>query len=114
MSFLDCFEEEMNRTISVYPKEQTFDAEQRLVEGFASTPTLSGVRVAIWQNSANELLDSDRYKVRVDAVAVAYPGITVPNGAKIIDDIGREYYAVSGTNIMTLDDVYEIGLQNAT
>jgi len=113
MGILDYFSHEMNRTISIYPKdEESFDVEGRAIQSFASSPSASGVVAAIWEGSSAESLVADRYKAIIDAVSVTVPGVAIPDGAKVITDDGRTFYSIHLDDIMSLGEVAVTGLQN--
>lgn len=111
MNILSMFKAEMNRTISVYPKKSGLNGG-RPAEGYETTATLTGVKCAIYQGSSAERLVSDRYKTIVTAVAVAVPGISVPDGAKIVTDDSRTFYCIHADDVMTQGEVLVIALKD--
>lgn len=108
---LGFFSSEMNRTFSVYPKLSGWSGG-RPEEGFEPVATLTGVKSAIYEGSSAESLVSDRYKVNLSAVAISQPGISVPDGSKIITDDGRTFYCIHADDVMTQGEVLVIALQN--
>lgn len=106
---LNSFSDWMNKTISVYPKKTGLDGG-RPAQGFEITPTLTGVKCAFYEGSAAESLVSDRYKTKIDGVCVAYPGITVPDGAKIAFNDGKVYYVVHADDVLSLGEALIIAV----
>ena len=108
---LNAFVQEMNRTFDVYPKPDTLDGG-RPAEGFVTTATLTGVKAGIYEGGAAESLVSDRYKANLSAVAIVVPGVSIPDGAKIITDDSRTFYVIHADDVMTRGEVLVVALQN--
>ncbi len=112
MGILDYFNTEMNRTLDIYLKEISFDVEGRIIEGYTALLSAENLVAAVWEGSSAESLIADRYKALIDAVAVTVPGTAIPDGAKVIVNDGRIFYAIHLDDIMTLGEVAVTGLQN--
>jgi hypothetical protein len=112
MGILRHFLREMNRTLDIYPKENSFDSQGRTIEAFTVAPSATGLKAAVWEGSSAESLVADRYKALIDAVAVTVPGVAIPDGAKVIVNDGRVFYAIHLDDIMSLGEVAVTGLQN--
>ncbi len=110
MGILEYFTEEMNRTYSLYPKFQTLDGNDEVVEGFVASPTLTSIKSAYYTGAAAEALLSDRYKTKASGVVISTVQ-AVPAGAKIVLDNGLEFTVIHADDIMMQGEVLAIAVQ---
>ena len=110
--FLDCFDEEMNRTFSSYVWGGLLDSNDNPIEGFSTTPTVKNKKCGFFEGSAAQSLVSARYKDKITGVVICQPDVTVADNSKLVLDNGLEYDVLHADDIMFQGDVLAIALWN--
>ncbi len=111
MSMLDAFDDEMNKTYSIFPKETGLDADNEVIEGFADTATLTAIQCAFYTGSVAEKLMADRYKTEAAGVVISEVQ-DVPDSSKLTLNDGREFIALHADDVMEQGEVLVITVRS--